>query len=54
MTGKLDGNKIEFKFEAQGAQIVYTGEVDKNTMKGKADYAGQATGEWKAKKRAAN
>jgi hypothetical protein len=53
VTGKLDGNKIEFKFETQGVQIVYTGEVDKDTMKGKADYAGQATGDWKAKKKPA-
>jgi hypothetical protein len=53
VTGTLDGKKIEFKFETQGVQIVYTGEVDKDTMKGKADYAGQASGEWKAKKREA-
>jgi hypothetical protein len=52
VTGKLKGNEIEFSFEAQGAKIVYTGTVDKDTMKGKADYAGQATGEWTAKKQA--
>jgi len=51
VTGKLKGNEIEFSFEAQGAKITYTGTVDKDTMKGKANYADQATGEWKAKKK---
>jgi hypothetical protein len=52
VTGTLKGNAIEFSFEAQGAKIVYKGMVDKDTMKGQADYAGQATGDWKAKKKA--
>jgi hypothetical protein len=51
VTGKLKGNEIEFSFETQGAKIVYTGTVDKDTMKGKANYADQATGEWTAKKK---
>lgn len=51
VTGKLKGNEIEFSFEAQGAKITYTGTVDKDTMKGKANYADQASGEWKAKKK---
>lgn len=54
VTGKLKGKDIEFSFETQGAKIEYKGTVDKDTMKGTADYAGQATGEWKAKKKAAN
>ncbi len=53
LTGTLKGNAIEFSFEAQGAKIVYKGTVDKDTMKGQADYAGQAMGDWKAKKKAA-
>ena len=53
VTGTLKGNAIEFSFEAQGAKIVYKGTVDKDTMKGQADYAGQAMGDWKAKKKAA-
>ena len=53
VTGKIKGKDIEFSFEAQGAKITYTGAVDGDTMKGKADYAGQATGDWKAKKKAA-
>jgi hypothetical protein len=51
VTGKLKGNEIEFSFETQGNKIVYTGTVDKDTMKGKANYADQATGEWTAKKK---
>lgn len=51
VTGKVKGNEIEFSFEAQGAKITYTGTVDKDTMKGKANYADQASGEWKAKKK---
>ena len=53
VTGTLKGNAIEFSFEAQGAKVVYKGTVDKDTMKGQADYAGQAMGDWKAKKKAA-
>jgi hypothetical protein len=53
VTGTLKGNAIEFSFETQGAKIVYKGTVDKDTMKGQADYAGQAMGDWKAKKKAA-
>jgi hypothetical protein len=51
VTGKIKGNEIEFSFEAQGAKITYTGTVDKDTMKGKANYADQASGEWKGKKK---
>ncbi len=53
VTGTIKGADIEFSFETQGAKITYTGKVDKDTMKGKADYAGQAQGEWSAKKKAA-
>lgn len=53
VTGKIEGKNIEFSFETQGAKIVYTGTVDKDTMKGTADYGGQASGEWRAKKKPA-
>lgn len=53
VTGTVKGKDVEFSFEAQGAKITYKGTVDKDTMKGSADYAGQATGEWKAKKKPA-
>ncbi len=52
VTGTLKGDAIEWSFETQGVKIVYKGTVDKDTMKGQADYAGQATGDWKAKKKA--
>lgn len=53
VTGTVKGKDVEFSFEAQGAKITYKGTVDKDTMKGSADYAGQATGEWTAKKKPA-
>lgn len=49
--GTVKGDKVDFKFETQGAAIVYTGTIVSPTeMKGKADYAGQAEGTWTAKK----
>jgi len=51
LTGKIKGKEIEFSFEIQeGAKAVYTGTVDKDTMKGKANYADQAMGTWTGKK----
>jgi hypothetical protein len=53
VTGKVKGKEIEITFEAEGVgKVVYTGTIDKDTMKGKADYGGQATGTWTAKKKA--
>ena len=49
--GKVKGKDIEWSFEVQGAKITYTGTVDKDTMKGKADYDGQASGTFTAKKK---
>jgi hypothetical protein len=52
LTGKVKGKEIEFSFEAEGiGKVVYTGTIDKATMKGKANYADQATGTWTAKKK---
>jgi opacity protein-like surface antigen len=51
IVGKIKGNEIEFSFEIQDdAKAVYTGTIEKDTMKGKANYADQASGEWTAKK----
>ncbi len=51
LTGKIKGKDIEFSFEIQaGAKAVYTGTVDKDTMKGKANYADQANGTFTGKK----
>lgn len=51
LTGKVKGAEIEFSFEGQGAKVVYTGTIDKDTMKGKANYADQLTGTFTAKKK---
>jgi hypothetical protein len=51
VTGKIKGKEIEFSFEIQGGgKAVYTGEIDKETMKGKCNYADQAMGTWTGKK----
>ncbi|MBI3836687.1 MAG: hypothetical protein HY288_01970 [Planctomycetia bacterium] len=51
VTGKVKGKEIEFTFEIQGGgKVVYNGTIDKDTMKGKVDYAGQASGTWTGKK----
>lgn len=51
--GTIKGTDVEFSFDIQGeAKITYTGTVEKDgTMKGKANYADQATGTWTAKKK---
>jgi hypothetical protein len=54
LKGTVKGTEIEFTFEIEGGgKVVYKGTIDKDTMKGKADYAGQAEGTWTAKKKAA-
>ncbi len=54
VTGEIDDGEIELKFEIQdGAIATYTGTVDKDSMKGHANYADQATGEWTAKRKKA-
>lgn len=54
VTGKIKANDVEFSFEIQSdAKVTYTGTVEKDgTMKGKVNYADQASGTWKAKKKA--
>ncbi len=51
VTGKVKGKEVEFSFEIQGGgKATYTGEIDKDTMKGKCNYADQAMGTWTGKK----
>ena len=53
LTGTVKGKDIEFSFEIDGGgKVVYKGTIDKDSMSGKADYAGQAEGTWTAKKKA--
>lgn len=51
VTGKVKGDEVEFSFENEGNKVVYKGKISKDTMKGEADYAGQATGEWTGKRK---
>jgi hypothetical protein len=54
ITGSIKGNAFTFSFggDAGGQQfkVVYTGTVEKDTMKGTLDLAGQATGTFTGKK----
>lgn len=50
VAGTVKGSAVEFSFDAQGAKVVYKGTAKKGTMAGEADYAGQASGTWKAAK----
>jgi hypothetical protein len=52
LKGTVKGDEIEFTFEVQGNEIKYKGTIDKDTMKGDADYAGQAEGTWTALRKA--
>jgi hypothetical protein len=49
--GKVEGDEVEFAFENDGNKVVYKGKISKDTMKGEADYAGQASGEWTGKRK---
>ncbi len=53
VTGTVKDKDVEIRFDLQeGATVVYTGKVqDDGTLKGTADYAGQAEGDWTAKKK---
>ncbi|HEY4308288.1 MAG TPA: hypothetical protein VGN12_02450 [Pirellulales bacterium] len=52
LKGTVNGDAIEFAFEVQGNEIKYKGTIEKDTMKGEADYAGQAEGTWTALRKA--
>lgn len=53
LSGKVKDGELEFSFEIQdGAKAVYTGTIEKDgTLKGKVDYAGQASGTWTGKRK---
>ncbi len=55
LTGTVKGNAIQFAFTAdvqgQQAPITYKGTVEKNTMKGTLDIAGQINGTFTATKK---
>jgi hypothetical protein len=55
VTGSVKGNHIKFSFEVEGGRkIVYTGTIEKDNMKGKADYPEVGSGTWTAKRKKAD
>ena len=50
VSGSLKGEDVVIQFEVQGAKILYTGKLDAagQTMKGKVDLAGMASGTFTA------
>ena len=51
VTGKLKRDQIEFEFSIELGDVVYTGTVEKDTIKGTAQY-GEFSGTWTAKRKA--
>lgn len=53
ITGTVKGSDVTINFEVSGAEIHYTGKVDKEgkKMEGTVDYAGQASGTFTATKK---
>ncbi len=53
VTGTIDGDEIEFSFNAQGeTKVIYKGTVDGDEMKGTCDYGGLASGTFMGKREA--
>lgn len=48
VTGQVTGDEVEFSFGPEEQRATYKGTIQKGSMEGEADYAGQATGTWKA------
>lgn len=49
--GTVKGDKIEFAFEVSAGLVVYSGTIEKGTMKGKVSLGDQASGTWTAKRK---
>lgn len=52
VTGKVTGDKVEFGFDLDQGEVIYTGTIDKDAMKGEAKY-GDLAGTWTAEREAA-
>lgn len=50
VTGTVTGNAIEFSFGGEGAEAVYVGTIDGDTMRGTCDYGGVGEGTWEAER----
>lgn len=51
VSGTLEGNKFELRFESMGATMVYEGVVEGDTIKGKVDLGGRAEGTFTGEKK---
>src|ERR1700736_3817408 len=55
LKGSGKGKYIKFSFEVEaGRKVVYTGTIEKDGMKGKADYGEVGSGTWTAKRKKAD
>jgi hypothetical protein len=51
LTGTVKGTEIRFQFDTELGAVKYEGSIEgADSMKGKADYGGQASGTWTAKR----
>ena len=50
VSGTVQGDQIEFRFEVQGTTATYTGTIADNTMTGTCEYVGVGSGSWEAEK----
>jgi acetyl esterase/lipase len=50
VTGKLAGKDVRFEFSTDQGQVVYTGTIDNDAMKGEAKYGDSLSGKWTAKR----
>ena len=51
LTGTVKGDQIEFTIDTQYGKITYQGHIeDADNMKGTANYGGQSSGPWTAKR----
>jgi hypothetical protein len=51
LEGTVVGNQIQFSFESAWGKVTYEGTIEADgTMKGTADYGGQASGTWTAQR----
>lgn len=50
VSGTVQDDRIEFRFEVQGNTATYIGTIDDNTMSGTCEYVGVGSGVWDAER----
>ena len=50
VTGRVEGDQVEFWFETQASRVTYNGSFSDTTMKGTCDYSGVGVGTWEAER----